>query len=187
MGAAESRPDAEKESQVDSPPQAETPSPAPIPNLHPEQSLPNNLPKPVDLNASRDDLIDAVDARDEYILYLTTKLRTLQGQVIPVINWEVVNNCPDDLKKGVQGIAAQLEQQLKEAELSISLERANLGRERAKLMKVKEFLETQVMKLGGQHGAAGNEPPQDKGGKAAGDKSKADMERRWNRLFSREK
>lgn len=156
-----------------------------VPNLHPGSSIPDKLPKPVSIDATREELLDAVDSRDEYIQYLSAKLRDLEQRTIPQINWEVVNNCPDDLKSCVEGISAQLEQQLKESELAIALERANLARERAKLMKVKESLESQVKRLGNQLAAEGQNSGHEKGAGRTAEEKKADMDRRWGRFFAK--
>lgn len=134
-------------------------------------------PEPVDNNADKDALRSAVETRDAYIHYLLNRLQALESQSTPV-PWQDLAAAPQELARRLQELEATLREQLKQAEIANSLERAALTRERAKLAQVKQNLESQIRKLA--HARPAPPPPA-----AEEEPASEEQERRWNRLFKR--
>lgn len=133
-------------------------------------------PKPVGPEATVAELLAAVDERDKYITYMISRARRAE-QVLYPNDWEALAEAPEDLKAAVLDLRDKLEQHLKESELSNSLERAALGRERAMLFKIKQQLEKQVRRLG----LPGEKPEEPKAPPAPETNA---SEARWLRMFS---
>ncbi|QDT33616.1 hypothetical protein [Thalassoglobus polymorphus] len=116
--------------------------------LHEEPEL-AEMPAPV---VEFDDpvvLLEAVTDRDSYIVYLISRLRNAEAAAYPPVDWSELSNAPSDLVAKLVELHDQLEDQLRQAQLSVSLERAMLTRERAKLAQVKQHLEKEVKRMGG--------------------------------------
>ncbi len=102
-------------------------------------------------------LLEAVTDRDSYIVYLISRLRNAEAAAYPPVDWSELSNAPSDLVAKLVELHDQLEDQLRQAQLSVSLERAMLTRERAKLAQVKQHLEKEVKRMGGGLGALAQE------------------------------
>lgn len=77
--------------------------------------------------ASKDQLMQAIKERDQYISQLIKRVREAETAVIPV-NWEQLNNAPKELLEKLQVLHHDLEHNLGLAEVEISIERARLSR-----------------------------------------------------------
>lgn len=144
-----------------------------------EETLPEILPEapepqPVPEGADADQLWEGIEARETYIRYLISRVRYAESRYVQPVPWEELSQSPEELKRRLLELEGQLTAQLKQAEISNSLERAALTRERSKLYQVKQQLEKQVHQLKVTSSALPVEEPQ-------GTERK---DRRWNRFFS---
>ena len=98
-------------------------------------------------SADPDTLRAAVERRDEYITYLTRKLRLANGRSIRLPDWEALSNAPEELITRLQDLEAHLDENLRLAEVELSLERARLAREAAKLRLQQDQLEKELKRL----------------------------------------
>lgn len=135
-------------------------------------------PAPVDFTtADTETLQKAVEERDEYITYLLKRLRSGQGSATPAIDWEAISNAPDELQSRLKELEGQLEEKLRIAEVELSLERARLGREEAKLRHLNEQVQKNLKRLGSTPGDGGGA----RSDSFAGDDDR--KERRWLRML----
>ena len=114
------------------------PTPEPLPDL----------PKPVEKSDDVNELEGAVTERDGLITYLIARLRTAEMYAFPPIDWNRLSNAPEELKEGLIILQQHLKDHLRQAELSVSLERASLTRERSKLKQVKKHLAAEIQRMG---------------------------------------
>ena len=133
-------------------------------------------PLAVGPDANADELWKAIDSRDQYIIYLTSRLRSLEARKIPPVDWDKLNSAPQETAIYLQSLESTLREQLKQAEIGLAIERAGLARERAKLMQIKESLDARIRRMGG---AAPTSPEEETR------TAQEDQERRWKRIFSR--
>ncbi|TWT56757.1 hypothetical protein KOR42_01120 [Thalassoglobus neptunius] len=115
--------------------------------IPPEPEELPELPKPVTTITDAKKLEEAVTERDQFIFYLVARLRRAESYPFPPINWESVVSVPEDLKKSVMVLEKHLKDHLRQSELSVSLERAALTRERSKLCQVKSQLQDEIQKM----------------------------------------
>ncbi|KAA0139851.1 hypothetical protein FYZ48_07930 [Gimesia chilikensis] len=97
--------------------------------------------------ASHEDLTAAIRERDQYIGLLIKRLREAETAVIPV-NWEAINNAPEELVKHLQTLQHDLEHNLGLAEVEISIERARLSRTELMLQNREEQIRKKEKQLG---------------------------------------
>lgn len=97
--------------------------------------------------ASQEELTAAIVERDQYIGLLIKRLREAETAVIPV-NWEAINNAPEDLVKHLQTLQHDLEHNLGLAEVEISIERARLSRTELMLQNREEQIRKKEKQLG---------------------------------------
>lgn len=97
--------------------------------------------------ASHEELTAAIRERDQYIGLLIRRLREAETAVIPV-NWEAINNAPEDLVKHLQTLQHDLEHNLGLAEVEISIERARLSRTELMLQNREEQIRKKEKQLG---------------------------------------
>ena len=110
-------------------------------------SLPD-LPRPVERLDDPDEMEKAISERDGFISYLITRIRKAEMRPFEPIDWEKMSNVPADLEKSLMILQHHLVQHVSQAELSISLDRAALTRERAKLRQIKDKLMSEIQHLG---------------------------------------
>ena len=147
-------------------PEKKTPAPAPpVPQPEPAENsallsagtgrtlasykppLPD-APAEIDYDqASHEDLTAAIRERDQYIGQLIKRLREAETAVIPV-NWEAINNAPEELVKHLQTLQHDLEHNLGLAEVEISIERARLSRTELMLQNREEQIRKKEKQLG---------------------------------------
>ncbi|QDV19739.1 Chromosome partition protein Smc [Gimesia panareensis] len=143
-------------------PAAPAPEPQPAPVEHNSALLSGSagrtlasykppLPEaPAEINydqASHEELTAAIRERDQYISLLIKRLREAETAVIPV-NWEAINNAPEDLVKHLQTLQHDLEHNLGLAEVEISIERARLSRTELMLQNREEQIRKKEKQLG---------------------------------------
>ncbi|MGC1274157.1 MAG: hypothetical protein WBC44_10660 [Planctomycetaceae bacterium] len=87
-------------------------------------------------SASRDELCDAVRERDEFIIELSKRYRAVEGRTRPGDGWKAFDGLPDELRARVESLERRLEQMLRLGEVELSLERAKLCREAARLRQM---------------------------------------------------
>lgn len=103
------------------------------------------LPAPVDFEiAQREDLEAAIESRDQYIGYLTRRLRSAESNAHQQINWEELNNAPDKLRESLQNLESELDDRLRIAEVDLSLERARLSRVETRIRAMQSQIEKKL-------------------------------------------
>ena len=112
---------------------------------------PAKLPDPppfVDVDqAAMGELQDAVQARDEYISMLIRRI-VAHDQSTRLPDWETLNQAPHELRCELDNLRQQLQQKLRIAEVDLSLQRARLAREDAKLQVKAEQVVRQMRQMG---------------------------------------
>lgn len=116
-------------------------------------ALPNlpDPPAPIDPNlAEPEEIRDAIDQRDRYIQTVVDHSRSLQqlASLNSPVDWDELNNAPDELVDRLQQLEQQLVEQLRTSEISMSLERARLSRESTQLEAARIQLEKKMKKYG---------------------------------------
>jgi hypothetical protein len=105
-------------------------------------------PPAVDLaQASREELCDAIHARDDYIADLLRRLSKPDAS-IEFPDWEKLNDVPEELRNELLDLRVRLHDKLRIAEVDLSLQRAKLAREEARLSMKAEQVSRQMRQLG---------------------------------------
>lgn len=150
-------------------------------------------PGPIGLEADRDTLLRAMDTRDHYIQALVARLRRAETLRYAPVPWHALQAAGEELKSRLLEWECVLQDQLKQAEIANSLERAVLARERGRLIQVKQSVEDQIRQLK-PGDSARKRPPGTSTGPGAGppqtaaeeaEEKAAASDRRWKRLFSK--
>lgn len=119
------------------------------------------LPEPVDFeSADTDALIEAIRVRDEYVAWLIRKLRHERARKDGPIDVAAFADAPDDLRERLTALIGRLEENLRLAEIELSMERARLSREESQLRLRDEQLRRlarQYELAAGGHGADDDE------------------------------
>ncbi len=103
------------------------------------------LPQPVDFESvGREQLEHAIDVRDQFIGFLTRRLRSEQHRTREATNWEELNNAPEELRERLQNLEADLEDRLRIAEVELSLERARLSRVQSRTEEMQRQIEARL-------------------------------------------
>ena len=101
-----------------------------------ERSAPQPLPEPpspVDCDtADQQTLVEAIRSRDEFISILLRRLSSPDANT-ELPDWSMLNSVPADLHQELIGLRNRLQEKLRVAEVDLSLQRAKLAREEAKL------------------------------------------------------
>ena len=119
------------------------------PTLEPLSEL--QLPEPIDPDsADRSELAAGIEARDQYIGYLTRRLRSVESRTHQPIDWERLNNAPDDLRETLQQLEADLVDRLRIAEVDLSLERARLSRVETRVRGMQKQIEKRMNSVAGK-------------------------------------
>lgn len=96
---------------------------------------------------SPEQLVEAVRERDQYISMLIKRVREAETALVPV-NWEQLNNAPEELLEQLQSLHHDLEHNLGLAEVEISIERARLSRTESMLQGREEQIRKKEKQLG---------------------------------------
>ncbi|WP_437228693.1 hypothetical protein SH661x_001031 [Planctomicrobium sp. SH661] len=144
-----------------------------------------DLPSPVTATSDSEELMLGVKTRDVYIQYLTSRLRLAESRKYVPVNWDLLAEAPDNYRRRLESLETLLKDHLRQAEVALSLERAMLARERAKLAQIKQNLELQIKKM--VPVSAMTLPPASPvpAPPPQVPESKPDPEGRWKRIFSR--
>jgi len=114
-----------------------------------EETLLADPPASIDVaNAGVEELRHAVEERDSYILYLLQRLRNAESRPVVRNNWSVLENVPAELRVRLEVLEKQLEQTLRTAEVELSLQRAKLGREEARIRLLDEHVQKELKRAG---------------------------------------
>ncbi|WP_437206712.1 hypothetical protein [Planctomicrobium sp. SH664] len=184
-----------REAGVEEPPPApaiveQTPDPAQETVIIDQQKITDveipipEAPHPISAEADKTQLWQAIESRDLHIQFLTSRLRNAESNRNPFPDWDVLVNVPEELKIRLTALEATLREQLRQAEIANSLERATLTRERARLTQIKQQLEGHIRKMGltpaglADAAAAQKNPPEPP-------TKEPEQDRRWTRLFQR--
>lgn len=142
-----------------------------------ETVTPAEAPAAIDLKkATPDQMAQAIAERDAYICYLLQMLRTRTEVPVPP-DWSALNNAPQELAGQLERMAAELQDNLRRADVEISIERARLAREQAQLALREEQLKRQMRELGIEQEAASADKRSGVGGKGNS------PDRRWSRFL----
>ena len=105
-------------------------------------------PAPLDLeSASIEALKKACADRDTYIVQMTRWVRTHNSVSVPE-NWEELQGVPDELRRQVELLSSRLEEQVRLAEVEMSLERARLSREKSQVQADRAIMDKHLKRLG---------------------------------------
>ncbi len=136
-------------------------------------------PLPVDFDsADHHQLCAAIRDRDEFISLLLRRLSSPDANT-EFPDWEQLNRVPEDLQHELLNLRDRLQDKLRVAEVDLSLQRAKLAREDARLTIKANQLAMQLKKLG----LAPDEPGSNAGGTREG--SGAAQGRRWLQFLQR--
>lgn len=89
----------------------------------------------------------AIEARDIYIATLLRRIRTMEDLALPS-DWTELNAAAPDLTGSLQHMSARLEETLRMAEVEISLERAQVARDKMQLAAQHELITKHLKRLG---------------------------------------
>lgn len=143
-------------------------------------ALPPLQPPPVSLDmaaAERAELADACEARDSYILYLMERLRKIELIGYAPNSWSGLENAPDEVRSRLTELERRLEETLRIAEVELSLQRAKLGREEARIRGLDEQVQKEQRRARNSSMFA-----EDVGSEIAGPEGKGS---RWRRMLGR--
>lgn len=107
------------------------------------------IPDPVELHtADIEALRSAVISRDECIQQLIARARIAEANRTSSPDWKSLESIPEEFHKHLIQLELDLRQTIKQEELSGSIERAKISRERVHLDSVRKELELQIRRLG---------------------------------------
>jgi hypothetical protein len=110
---------------------------------------PLSPPTAIDVDdASREDLQYAVLARDEFIAELLRRLRLVEGRTRPSDGWKAFESVPAELRERLESLERRLDQAARMSEVELSIERAKLGREAARLKQLEEQTQKAAARVG---------------------------------------
>lgn len=110
---------------------------------------PVDPPPAIDFDSAEpDQLQQAIDDRDAYISYVLKKLRNAGATMCMPVDWDVIQNAPEELRTRLEDLEQQLNDNMKLAEVDLSLERARLGREEARLAQQADQVERKLKQVG---------------------------------------
>jgi hypothetical protein len=115
----------------------------------PFDGIPLHAPETIELeSASREELRSAVLVRDEFIAELLRRLRSVEGRTRPNEDWKSLETVPDELRNRLESLERRLDQAARMAEVELSIERAKLGREAARLKQLEEATQKAAERVG---------------------------------------
>lgn len=136
-------------------------------------------PLPIDVDsADHQQLCDAIRDRDEFISLLLRRLSSPDANT-EFPDWDQLNRVPEDLQHELMNLRDRLKDKLRVAEVDLSLQRAKMAREDARLTIKANQLALQMKKLG----LTPDEPAANASGPREG--SGAAQGRRWLQFLQR--
>jgi hypothetical protein len=114
-----------------------------------------DAPEPVDAqNATREELAQACETRDTYVVYLLQRLRRIESLGHVPNSWAGLENLPDQLHARLESLEKRLEETLRLAEVELSLQRAKMAREEVRIRVIDEQLQKDLKRARLESGAA---------------------------------
>ena len=114
-----------------------------------------DAPEPVDAqNATREELAQACETRDGYVVYLLQRLRRIESLGHVPNSWAGLENLPDQLHARLESLEKRLEETLRLAEVELSLQRAKMAREEVRIRVIDEQLQKDLKRARLESGAA---------------------------------
>jgi hypothetical protein len=136
------------------------------------------IPSAIDLaSAPVEALRAAIVEREECIQQLIARSRIAEANRTNSTDWKSLEGIPEKLLERLNQLELDLRQTIKQEELSGSIERAKISRDRAHLDQVRKELEAQIRKLGEGKKPEAAAPPAGGDPKASG--------KRWGKVFKR--
>jgi hypothetical protein len=134
-------------------------------------------PAPVDTqNATQEELGQACETRDAYVVYLLQRLRQIESMGHVPNSWVGLENLPDELRARLDALEKRLQETLRLAEVELSLQRAKLAREEVRIRVIDEQLQKDLKRARDDAGSPSDAADGGKG-EAAGS--------RWKRMLGR--
>lgn len=147
----------------------QSPAPPPVPEQPHRPISELKLPEPVDpALASRTQLEEALEVRNQYIAELTRRLRTAESRTYQPVDWAALNNAPVDLRARLQHLESELTDRLRIAEVDLSLERARLSRVETRIRETQQQIEKRVQQSVGFEQPEGQSESKQSEGKSRG-------------------
>lgn len=105
-------------------------------------------PKDIDfVNATIDQLKNAITERDEYIIQVNRLYRSRNSFALPS-DWAKLGSVPGEMQVRVETLIERLDVQVRLGEVEMSLERARLARERSQIQAERETIQKHLRRLG---------------------------------------
>jgi hypothetical protein len=105
-------------------------------------------PAPVDFaQASPEHLVAACEARDTYVVYLLHRLRQIESLGHVPNSWAGLENAPAELRSSLEDLEKRLQETLRLAEVELSLQRAKLAREEARIHSLDEQMQKELRRV----------------------------------------
>lgn len=150
-----------------------------------ERTVPQQLPEPppaIDFDiADQQQLCDAIRDRDQFISLLLRRLGSPDANT-ELPDWEQLNSVPEDLHRELLALRDRLEEKLRVAEVDLSLQRAKLARDEARVTTKAERVTRQMRQLGLSPDDP-NSPAN--GARSSNEGSNATPGRRWLQFLQR--
>jgi len=132
-----------------------------------------DAPEPVDAqNATREELAQACETRDTYVVYLLQRLRRIESLGHVPNSWAGLENLPDQLHARLESLEKRLEETLRLAEVELSLQRAKMAREEVRIRVIDEQLQKDLKKARLESGSSSD-----------GEGAKDEAGSRWKRML----
>jgi HPt (histidine-containing phosphotransfer) domain-containing protein len=132
-------------------------------------------PEPVDAHkATREELADACEVRDAYVVYLLQRLRQIESMGHVPNSWAGLENLPDQLRDRLEALEKRLEETLRLAEVELSLQRAKLAREEVRIRVIDEQLQKDLKRARDDASSSSE---------SDGGKGEASGSSRWKRML----
>jgi hypothetical protein len=113
-------------------------------------------PEPIDrATATAEELAGACEIRDSYIVYLLQRLRQIESRGHVPNSWADVADVPDEMRVRLEALEKRLEETLRLAEVELSLQRAKLGREEARIRTLDDQVQKELRRA--RDGSEGHE------------------------------
>jgi hypothetical protein len=164
----------------ESPKYEEAASPtSPAASVAVEIALPplQEAPEAIDsVNASQTELAAACERRDSYIIYLLQRLRQVESRGYVPNSWAGLENMPAELRQRLEVLERRLQETLRLAEVELSLQRAKLAREEARVKSMDDQMQKELRRARDANDSHEEE-------ERRGDESSAGG--RWRRMLGR--
>jgi hypothetical protein len=101
-----------------------------------------DAPEAIDTRtATPEELAQACEARDAYVVYLLQRMRQMESMGHVPNSWGGLENLPEQLRDRLEALEKRLQETLRLAEVELSLQRAKLGREEVRIRVMDEQLQ----------------------------------------------